>query len=110
MVPKNKCTTPTKGATIASFGIVDVASVIPQKVSYEMMGYPEHNSEGHIIAVDFPRFFLANLYAPNSGVSLDRLSYRTEKWDTDLLEFIQKKEMEKPVIWLGDLNVAHTEM
>jgi exodeoxyribonuclease III len=90
-------------------GSVDVASVIPQKVSCEM-GYPEHDSEGRIIAVDFPHFSLANLYVPNSGASLDRLSYRTETWDTHLLEFMQTKEMEKPVIWLGDLNVAYTDM
>eukprot|EP00978_Attheya_sp_CCMP212_P015676 scaffold40485_cov30-Attheya_sp.AAC.1 len=95
---KTNVASSTKGETTASLGSVDVASAIPQKVlSCETMGYPEHDYEGHILAVDFPRFFLANLYVPNSGAFLDRLSYQTEKWDTDLLEFIQKKEMEKPV-------------
>eukprot|EP00978_Attheya_sp_CCMP212_P018011 scaffold48740_cov61-Attheya_sp.AAC.2 len=97
------------GTTASSLGSVDVTSVIPQKVSYEM-GYPEHDSEDHIIAVDFPHFSLANLCVPNLGASLDRLSYRTETWDTHLLKFMQTKEMKKNIIWLGDLNVAHTEM
>mmetsp|Transcript_10851 Transcript_10851/g.19842 ORF Transcript_10851/g.19842 Transcript_10851/m.19842 type:complete len:537 (-) Transcript_10851:1097-2707(-) len=105
----NDVASSSNGGTTASLGSVDVASVIPQKVSCEM-GYPEHDSEGRIIAVDFPHFSLANLYVPNSGASLDRLSYRTETWDTHLLEFMQTKEMEKPVIWLGDLNVAYTDM
>eukprot|EP00978_Attheya_sp_CCMP212_P022157 scaffold65745_cov55-Attheya_sp.AAC.2 len=54
---KTNVASSTKGATTASLGSVDVASIIPQKVSCETMGYPEHDSEGRIIAVDFPRFF-----------------------------------------------------
>lgn len=88
--------------------ICNVKSLVPLKVSYAM-GKQEHDSEGRIISVDFPLFTLANVYVPNSGQNLERLSYRTNQWDKDLLEFMKQKEEERgvPVIWLGDLNVAH---
>ena len=56
-------------------------------------------------------FFLVNLYVPNSGQKLVRLDYRMQ-WDTDLLNYIQTVERQRnvPVIWLGDLNVAHEKL
>ena len=61
--------------------------------------------------MDFPLFSIVNLYVPNSGQKLERLDYRTVEWDKDLLKFMQNKEKERgvPVIWFGDLNVAHKE-
>jgi exodeoxyribonuclease-3 len=55
---------------------------------------------------------MCNVYVPNSGQKLERLSYRTEEWDKDFLSFIQKKQKDRgvPVLWLGDLNVAHTNL
>lgn len=47
------------------------------------------------------------MYVPNSGQGLKRLDYRVEQWDKDFLEFMQGKHDRGPVIWLGDLNVAH---
>lgn len=83
----------------------------PVKVSFEM-GKEEHDAEGRIITMDFPDFSFSNLYVPNSGQKLERLTYRTEQWDKDVLEFIQEKRKDRgvPVMWLGDLNVAHTNL
>eukprot|EP00557_Chaetoceros_sp_GSL56_P006319 CAMPEP_0176499358 /NCGR_PEP_ID=MMETSP0200_2-20121128/12883_1 /TAXON_ID=947934 /ORGANISM="Chaetoceros sp., Strain GSL56" /LENGTH=508 /DNA_ID=CAMNT_0017897769 /DNA_START=241 /DNA_END=1767 /DNA_ORIENTATION=+ len=85
-----------------------LTNLIPLQVS-SSMGKEEHDMEGRIITMDFPLFTLANVYVPNSGQNLERLSYRTKQWDKDLLSFMKQKEEERglPVIWLGDLNVAH---
>ena len=75
------------------------------------LGLPKHDGEGRTIIAEFPSFFLTNVYVPNSGQKLERLDYRTNKWDIDFLTKMQQLETEgnKPVIWLGDLNVAHNE-
>ena len=76
------------------------------------MGKEQHDSEGQLVVLDFPLFSLINLYVPNSGQGLQRLDYRTNEWDKDILAFVQKKQAERgvPVMWLGDLNVAHTNL
>ena len=76
------------------------------------MGVDKHDQEGRIIVMDFPLFTAVNLYVPNSGQKLERLEYRTKEWDKDLLAFMQAKQKERgvPVFWLGDLNVAHTNL
>jgi exodeoxyribonuclease-3 len=86
-------------------------NLVPQEVSYEM-GKEKHDAEGRMVIVDFPSFSFCNLYVPNSGQKLERLAYRTEEWDKDLLDFMQAKQKERgvPVMWLGDLNVAHTNL
>ena len=88
-------------------GKVDATNLIPD-VSFGI-GKSKHDGEGRSITLDFPHFTMTNLYVPNSGQKLDRLQYRTEEWDKDLLQYMQGKEKERncPVIWLGDLNVAH---
>lgn len=94
--------------SLSSLGEINPKSLIPLQVT-SSMGKKDHDSEGRIITMDFPLFTLANVYVPNSGQNLERLSYRTQEWDKDLLEYMQRKEQERglPVIWLGDLNVAH---
>lgn len=47
---------------------------------------------------------------PNAGVKLDRLDFRTQKWDQAMLRMLQELEKSKPVVWCGDLNVAHQEI
>jgi exodeoxyribonuclease III len=84
-----------------------VANFIPTNVSYKM-GVDTHDQEGRLIIADFPLFSLINCYIPNSGQKLERLDYRTEQWDKDFLKFV--KAQQKPTIWLGDLNVAHTNL
>jgi len=94
-----------------SLGAINVKDLIPENVSYGL-GKSKHDDEGRAITLDFPLFTLSALYVPNSGQKLDRLQYRTEEWDSDLLDFMQQREKDRgaPVIWLGDLNVAHTGM
>lgn len=69
-------------------------------------GKEEHDQEGRIITVDYEKFYLINLYVPNSGQDLKRLDYRTE-WDDHVLQYVKNLQGDKPVILTGDLNVAH---
>jgi exodeoxyribonuclease-3 len=69
----------------------------------------EHDGEGRVQTAEFDSFYLVNVYVPNSKRDLSRLTYR-QKWDTDFLAYLKKLEKKKPVIFCGDLNVAHTEI
>ena len=69
----------------------------------------EHDNEGRVITAEYDDFFLVNVYVPNSKRELERLPYRQE-WDRDFLRYLKKLEKKKPVIFCGDLNVAHTEI
>jgi exodeoxyribonuclease-3 len=69
----------------------------------------EHDNEGRVQTAEFTDFFLVNVYVPNSKRDLSRLTYR-QKWDRDFLAYLKKLEKKKPVIFCGDLNVAHTEI
>lgn len=80
----------------------------PLKISYGI-GIEEHDHEGRVISAEFPEFFLVNVYVPNSKRELERLDYRVKEWDVDFLKYLKKLEKKKPVIFCGDLNVAHTE-
>ena len=73
------------------------------------LGIAEHDREGRVITAEFADFFLVNVYVPNSKRELTRLAYR-QQWDRDFLAYLKKLEKKKPVIWCGDLNVAHTEL
>jgi len=68
-----------------------------------------HDNEGRVLTAEYPDFFLVNVYVPNSKRELTRLPYRQE-WDRDFLRYLKKLERKKPVIFCGDLNVAHTEI
>jgi exodeoxyribonuclease III len=65
-----------------------------------------HGQEGRVITMEFPAFYLVNVYVPNSGQELKRLDYRKE-WDSHLRDYIHDLDQKKPVIFTGDLNVAH---
>ncbi len=80
----------------------------PLQITYGM-GIKEHDQEGRIITLEFPEFFLINIYVPNSKRGLLRLNYRM-KWEDDFLNYIKKLEKQKPVIFCGDLNVCHKEI
>ena len=68
-----------------------------------------HNHEGRAITLEYPDFYLVNLYVPNSQNELARIDYRMQ-WEDDLRCYLQKLDAEKPVILCGDLNVAHREI
>jgi exodeoxyribonuclease-3 len=73
------------------------------------IGITEHDREGRVLTAEFADFFLVNVYVPNSKRDLSRLPYR-QKWDRDFLAYLKRLEKKKPVIFCGDLNVAHTEI
>jgi exodeoxyribonuclease-3 len=73
------------------------------------LGALEHDREGRVLTAEYDGFFLINVYVPNSKRELTRLPYR-QQWDRDFLGFLKKLEKKKPVIFCGDLNVAHTEI
>ncbi len=109
---KKKTDTCSK-TTNTNIGDIDVANLIPTNVSMGMgktEHSTEHDSEGRMITLDYPQFTITNVYVPNSGQKLERLDYRTKSWDVDFLRYMKEVEASrrKPVIWLGDLNVAHT--
>lgn len=80
----------------------------PLKVTPHI-GVTEHDKEGRVLTAEYTDFFLVNVYVPNSKRELTRLAYR-QQWDKDFLAYLKKLEKKKPVIWCGDLNVAHTEI
>lgn len=73
------------------------------------IGVDEHDHEGRVITAEFDEFYVVTVYTPNSQRELTRLAYRME-WEADFLKYIKSLEEKKPVIFCGDLNVAHKEI
>ena len=69
----------------------------------------EHDREGRVITMEYETFFLVNVYVPNAKRDLSRLAYR-QIWDRAFLKYLRKLERRKPVVFCGDLNVAHTAL
>ena len=80
----------------------------PLSVAYGI-GIEEHDQEGRVITLEFEDYYLVTVYTPNSQDSLRRLDYRMQ-WEDDFLAYIQSLDKKKPVIYCGDLNVAHQEI
>ena len=80
----------------------------PLSVSYGI-GIEEHDKEGRVITLEFEDFYFITIYTPNSQDGLKRLSYRME-WEKAFLVYIKGLEEKKPVVFAGDLNVAHKEI
>jgi len=78
------------------------------KVSGDTYGDP--NMEGRIIAAEYDQFWLVTVYTPNAKDDLSRLNMRHKHWDPAFLAYCKELEKTKPVIFCGDLNVAHTEL
>lgn len=70
--------------------------------------YGDTNAEGRVTVLEFKDYFVVSVYTPNSKDDLARLPLRHTAWDPAFLDYMQKLEEEKPVIFCGDLNVAHT--
>lgn len=70
----------------------------------------DHDREGRVITAEYETFYLVNVYVPNSQRELTRLDYRTRHWGPDFLGYLKSLERQKPVIFCGDLNVAHREI
>jgi exodeoxyribonuclease-3 len=86
-------------------GTAIFSKIKPKSVSYGI-GKKEHDNEGRVITLELDKFYLVNVYTPNSGQELKRLKYRIE-WNKDFLSYLKKLDKKKPVIICGDLNVAH---
>ena len=80
----------------------------PVSVTYGL-GIEEHDHEGRVITAEFPEYYVVTCYTPNSQDGLKRLDYRMQ-WEADFLAYLKKLEEKKPVIYAGDLNVAHQEI
>ena len=70
----------------------------------------KHDNEGRVTTAELEEFYLVTVYTPNSQRGLERLAYRTEEWDPAFKAYLKKLEKEKPVVFCGDLNVAHEEI
>ena len=77
----------------------------PLSVNYGF-GIADHDTHGRTITMEFEKFFVVNTYVPNSGAELVKLDYR-QTWDVAMLAHLKALEKKKPVIWCGDMNVAH---
>ena len=80
----------------------------PLSVAYGL-GIEEHDQEGRVITLEFEEYYFVTVYTPNSQNELARLPYRM-KWEDDFLAYLKRLEENKPVIFCGDLNVAHKEI
>lgn len=80
----------------------------PLSVHYGL-GIEQHDHEGRVITLEFTEYYLITVYVPNSQDELKRLDYRMT-WEDDFLAYVKNLEEKKPVIFCGDLNVAHREI
>ena len=89
-------------------GTATFSKIKPLNMIYGM-GVRTHDNEGRVLTAEYDDFYLVNVYTPNSKRDLSRLDYR-QQWDQDFLAFLKKLETKKPVVFCGDLNVAHNEI
>ncbi len=78
------------------------------KVTGDTYGNP--NDEGRVVTAEFEKFYVVTVYTPNSKSDLSRLQLRYQHWDPAFLTYIKQLETKKPVLFCGDLNVAHQEI
>jgi len=90
-------------------GTAIFSKVEPLSIDYDM-GIKKHDLEGRVITAEFKDYFLVTVYTPNSKRELLRLDYRQKEWDVDFLKHLKELEEKKPVVFCGDLNVAHKEI
>ncbi|CAN5360198.1 exodeoxyribonuclease III [soil metagenome] len=88
--------------------INDIPEVFAKKASLEADSYGSSNHEGRVIAAEFDSFYVVTAYTPNAKDDLSRIPLR-EKWDAAMIAYCADLQSKKPVIYCGDMNVAHTE-
>lgn len=89
-------------------GTAIFTKIEPINVTYGI-GKEEHDKEGRVITIEFEKFYLVNIYVPNSKRELERLDYRII-WEDEIRKYLLKLNKKKPCIMCGDLNVAHEEI
>lgn len=95
-------------------GTAILSKIEPLSVKYGL-GIDKHDNEGRVITAEFEQYYLVTVYTPNSQNHDEnkrprRLDYRTQEWDVDFLAYLKGLEAKKPVVFCGDLNVAHREI
>lgn len=90
--------------------ILDIPESIAKKHGLKADKYGDPNTEGRVLALEFKDFYIITVYTPNSKGDLSRLPLRHKHWDTAFLDYCVTLETKKPVIFCGDLNVAHKEI
>jgi len=89
--------------------ILGLPEHIAEKFHLKNDGYGDPNKEGRVIAAEYPELYVVTVYTPNAKDDLSRLKLRHKHWDPAFLAYCKELEEEKPVVFCGDLNVAHTE-
>lgn len=93
---------------------ISVTLDIPQNISKKFKNlkdkYGDANKEGRVATLEYKNFFIVNVYTPNAKDDLSRIPFRHDVWDKAFLEYVSMLDKKKPVIFMGDLNVAHTEI
>lgn len=87
---------------------LDIPKEIAKKYKFDD-GYGDANTEGRVIALELKDFFVVSVYTPNAKDDLTRIPLRHKHWDPAFLAYMKLLEKQKPVIFCGDLNAAHTE-
>jgi exodeoxyribonuclease-3 len=95
-------------------GTAILSKTKPLSVAYGL-GIEKHDNEGRVITAEFDQYYLVTVYTPNAQNHDEnkrprRLDYRTQEWDVDFLAYVKALEARKPVVFCGDLNVAHQEI
>ncbi len=88
-------------------GVSIFSKIKPLDAIYGIDDLEVSNSEGRVIALEFEEYYLITVYTPNTKRDLERLPYRYEEWDKKFLDFVCNLQKTKPVVFCGDLNVAH---
>lgn len=100
-------------ALLSKTAPIQVINGFPQDIikKFKLTGdtYGDPNVEGRVIAAEFDKFWVVTVYTPNAKDDLSRVPLRHKHWDPAFLAYCQQLEKTKPVVFCGDLNVAHTE-
>lgn len=91
---------------------ISITLDIPEEIVKKYKGlkdkYGDANAEGRVICAEFKNFFIVTVYTPNAKDDLSRIAMRHDMWDKAFLAYMKELEKKKPVVFCGDLNVAHT--
>lgn len=101
-------------AVLSKQAPLQVIDGFPQDIiqRYKVTGdtYGDPNKEGRVLAAEFEKFWFVTVYTPNAKDDLSRIPLRHKHWDPAFLAYCRQLEKTKPVVFCGDLNVAHTEL
>ncbi len=90
--------------------ITDLPGDLLERYDMAKDDYGNPNTEGRVLVAEYAKFYLMTVYTPNAKDDLSRVELRHKHWDPAFLEYCKRLEQTKPVIFCGDLNVAHTEL